>query len=48
MEAGTILSIILLSFIGIERIIKHLKKSTCCRNEVEFDTEASAPNFRLP
>lgn len=48
MDPSSILTIILLSFIGIERIIKHIKKSKCCNSEVEFDTNVSAPNFRLP
>jgi hypothetical protein len=41
-----IIIIILTLTLSIERIFKHVKKSKCCGNsEVEFDQEASAPNF---
>jgi len=45
MEVFSIISIILISGLILERIIKHFKKSNCCGSSVEFDTTASAPDF---
>ena len=46
MEPTIILILVITITIGIERIFKHCKKSKCCGNsEIEFDTNASAPDF---
>jgi len=45
MEPSSILTIILLCFIGVERLIKHVKKSKCCNSEIDFDTNISAPDL---
>lgn len=36
MEPGSIVSIVLILGLVIERILKHFKKSKCCGNEMEF------------
>lgn len=40
-------SIVIILMVGLvfERILKHFKKSSCCGSSVEFDTEASVPDF---
>lgn len=45
MEVFSIISIILINGLICERIIKHFKKSKCCGNIVEFDTNASASDL---
>ena len=45
MEVFSIISIILISGLICERIIKHFKKSKCCGYSVEFDTNASVPDY---
>jgi len=45
MEVFSIISIILISGLICERILKHFKKSKCCGYSVEFDTNASAPDL---
>ena len=47
MEITLIISILLVSGLVIERIMKHCKKSKCFGNEVEFDTDASAPDLNV-
>jgi len=47
MEITLIISILLVSGLVIERIIKHCKKSKCLGNEIEFDTDASAPDLNV-
>jgi uncharacterized protein (DUF983 family) len=46
MEPGSIVSIILIVGLIFERILKHIKKSKCCGNEMEFNTEASVPDLQ--
>jgi hypothetical protein len=49
MEAASIITIIMLSGLFIERILKHFKSSKCCGSEVEFNENASVPDFsKLP
>lgn len=45
MEVLTIISIIIISCIALERILKHIKKSKCCNSEIIFDTTVSTPDF---
>jgi len=45
MDPFSIISIILISGLIFERIIKHIKRSSCCSSSFEFDTSASAPDF---
>lgn len=45
MDPASIVSIILMAGLVIERILKHFKKSSCCGSSVEFDTETSVPDF---
>jgi len=45
MDPFSIISIILISGLIVERIMKHFKKSKCCGSSVEFNENASAPNF---
>jgi len=45
MEAATIITIIMVSGLLIERVLKHFKKSKCCGGEVEFNENASVPDF---
>jgi hypothetical protein len=45
MDPFSIISIILISGLICERILKHFKKSKCCGYSVEFDTNASAPDL---
>ena len=47
MEITIIISILLVSGLVIERIMKHCKKSKCLGNEIEFDTDASAPDLNI-
>jgi len=47
MEITIIISILLVSGLVIERIIKHCKKSQCFGSEIEFDTSASAPDLNV-
>jgi hypothetical protein len=39
-------SVILILGLVVERILKHFKKSKCCGNEMEFNSEASAPDLQ--
>lgn len=45
MDVLIIITIVIISCIAIERIMKHIKKSKCCNSEIIFDTNASAPDF---
>lgn len=46
MEVSIIITIILVSGLICERILKHCKSSKCCGNsEIIFDQSASAPEF---
>jgi hypothetical protein len=45
MEVFSIISIILISGLILERIMKHIRKSTCFGSSVEFNENASAPDF---
>jgi hypothetical protein len=45
MEVASIVSLVLIITLGLERIFKHFKKSTCCGSSVEFDNTASAPDL---
>ncbi len=45
MEITLIISILLVSGLVLERLMKHCKKSKCFGSEVEFDTNASVPNL---
>lgn len=45
MEPFSIISLVLIIGLVIERILKHFKKSSCCGNSVEFDTNASVPDL---
>jgi hypothetical protein len=46
MEPGSIVSIILIVGLCIERVLKHFKKSTCCGSSMEFNNEASVPDLQ--
>lgn len=45
MEIISIITIIMVSVISLERIFKHIKKSSCFGSNVEFNNEASVPDF---
>ena len=45
MEAFIIISISLTVCLCIERIIKHINKSSCCGNSIEFNKDASILDF---
>jgi hypothetical protein len=45
-EPASIISIILICGLVVERILKHFKKSSCCGNEMEFSENASAPDLQ--
>jgi len=45
-EPATIISILLMAGLVIERILKHFKKSKCCGSEMEFNNEASVPDLQ--
>lgn len=47
MEITLIISILLVSGLVLERLMKHCKKSKCLGNEIEFDTSASAPDLNV-
>jgi len=47
MEITLIISILLVSGLVLERIMKHMKKSKCCGSEVEFNENASAPDLNI-
>jgi len=46
MDPGSIVSIVLILGLVIERILKHFKKSKCCGSEMEFNNEASVPDIQ--
>lgn len=49
MEAFSIISLILVCGLVVERIFKHFKKSTCCGSTIEFNENASVPDLtKLP
>lgn len=45
MDVISILSIIIIAGVAIERLMKHVKKSKCMGGEIHFDTSASAPDL---
>jgi len=45
MDPFSIISIILISGLIVERIMKHFKKSSCCGSNVEFNENASVPDL---
>lgn len=45
MEVASIISILLMAGLVIERILKHFKKSKCCGSEVEFDNTTSVADL---
>lgn len=49
MEPFSIISLILVCGLVVERIFKHFKKSTCCGSTIEFNENASVPDLtKLP
>lgn len=44
-EPASIISIILICGLVVERVLKHFKKSTCCGSSMEFNNEASVPDL---
>lgn len=45
-EPASIISIILICGLVLERILKHFKKSSCCGSEMEFSENTSAPDLQ--
>lgn len=45
MEPFSIISLILVCGLVIERIFKHFKKSSCCGSTIEFNENASVPDL---
>ena len=45
MEPFSIISLILIGGLVVERVLKHFKKSTCCGSSVEFNSDASVPDL---
>lgn len=49
MDPFSIISLILIGGLVVERILKHFTKSTCCGSTVEFNNSASVPDLsRIP
>eukprot|EP00002_Diphylleia_rotans_P000426 TRINITY_DN10228_c1_g1_i1.p2 TRINITY_DN10228_c1_g1~~TRINITY_DN10228_c1_g1_i1.p2 ORF type:complete len:101 (+),score=0.65 TRINITY_DN10228_c1_g1_i1:2087-2389(+) len=46
-EITLIISVLLVSVLVLERLMKHCKKSKWFVNEIEFDTRASAPDLNV-
>lgn len=45
MEPFLIITLVLVSGLVFERVLKHFKKSSCCGSTVEFNENASAPDL---
>lgn len=45
MEITSIVTIILVSGLVVERILKHFKKSKCITGEVEFNNDVQVPDL---
>lgn len=45
MEVSNIIGVILICGLVLERLMKHIKKSKCLGNEMEFNNDASVPDL---